>query len=136
MATLFTKIIRGELPSYKVFENEKVYAFLALDQINPGHTLVVPKVEADHMMDVPRADLLEVFAAAQTLSAAIRLAMTPKRVGLMVQGFEVPHFHVHLIPVNNPGELDFSRGKRLPAGEMEKIQHKILQQLREVQLQA
>lgn len=126
MATLFTKIIRGELPSFKVFENEKVFAFLALDQINPGHTLVVPKIEADHFMDVPQDYFLEVYRVSQEIGRAIKSTMQPKRVGMMVQGFEVPHFHLHLIPVNNPGELDFSRGKKLPTEEMVKIQNKIV----------
>lgn len=129
MATLFTRIIKGELPSYKIFENDKVFAFLALDQINPGHTLIVPKVEVDHLMDVPERDLLEVFRISKPLARAIKEAFGCRRVGVMVQGFEVPHFHVHLVPVNTPGELDFSRATRRAPEQMQEIQNRLCSQL-------
>jgi histidine triad (HIT) family protein len=129
MATLFTRIIQGELPSYKVFENDRVYAFLALDQINPGHTLVVPKTEVDHLMDVPEADLSAVFLACKPLARAIKSAFGCKRVGIMVQGFEVPHFHVHLVPVNSPGELDFSRARRHQPDEMLQFHERLVNSL-------
>ena len=129
MATLFTKIIRGELPSYKIFEDDRVFAFLALDQINPGHVLIVPKTEVDHLADVADADLSAVFVVSKSLARAVRQAFECKRVGIMVQGFEVPHFHVHLVPINHPGELDFSRGQRLTPEEMTKNQRRILEKL-------
>lgn len=130
MASVFTKIIQGELPSYKIFENEQCMAILALDQIRAGHTIVFPKVEIDHYTDVPAAPYNAIFQVAQTLGKAIRTATGCKRVGMAVQGFEVPHFHLHLIPLWGAEDFDFRKAKRLPESEMKDVQAKIVAKLK------
>ena len=129
MSTLFTKIIEGELPSYKVFENEYVFAFLALDQIELGHTLIVPKVEVDHFSHVPEPYYSEVFKAAKILSEAIQKASGCLRVGAIFAGFEVPHCHYHLVPLNSESDLSFSKARPRSKNEMLEIQEKILSYL-------
>ncbi|MGE3760360.1 MAG: HIT family protein, partial [Pseudobdellovibrionaceae bacterium] len=101
--SLFTKIIAGELPCYKIHEDELTFSFLALDQINLGHTLVVPKLEVDHFMEVPPDTATRLFLNSQMIGKAIRKVTECKRVGIIVQGFEVPHTHIHLIPAWGPG---------------------------------
>ncbi len=130
MASVFTKIMNGELPSYKIFENEHCLAILALDQIRAGHTIVFPKGEVDHYMDVPGAPYEAVMKAAQPIGRAIRAATGCKRVGLAVQGFEVPHFHLHLIPLMGVEDFDFRKAKRLPEAEMKEIQAKVVGKLK------
>lgn len=127
--SLFSKIIRGELPSYKIDEDELTYSFLALDQVNPGHTLVIPKAEVNHWTEVPEADYLRVHLNAQRIGRALRKAMGAPRVGQIVAGFEVPHYHLHLIPAWSIPDLDFKRARRLPEEEMRKIQSEILKHL-------
>ncbi|HEY8279257.1 MAG TPA: HIT family protein [Bdellovibrionota bacterium] len=130
MASVFTKIIEGKLPSYKIFENEFCLAFLSIDPIHAGHTLIVPKVEIDHFVDVKDPYYSAVFAAAQTIGRAIHAATGCKRVGMAVQGFEVPHFHLHLIPLWETEDFDFRKAKRLPDAEMKAIQEKIVARLK------
>lgn len=130
MASVFTKIIRGELPCYKVFENELVIAFLSIDPIQPGHTLVVPKKEIDHFMDLEDPHYQAVFAAAKPLAQAIRTATGCKRVGLAVQGFEVPHFHLHLIPMWGTEDFDFRRARRLSNEQMQAARDGIVAKLK------
>jgi histidine triad (HIT) family protein len=109
--SLFMKIIRGELPSYKVYEDEKTFAFLTRDAIALGHTLVIPKVEVDHFADVPRDYFLRVHEVSQPLAKAIQKATGCKRVGTAVIGLEVPHFHLHLVPMNSIADLDFRKAR-------------------------
>ncbi|MGZ3650661.1 MAG: HIT family protein [Bdellovibrionota bacterium] len=130
MASIFTKILRGELPSYKVYEDEHCFAFLTIDPIQPGHTLVVPKTEIDHFADVNDAEYQAVFRAAKPLSRAIKTASGCKRVGMAVVGLEVPHFHLHLIPLFGAEDLDFKKAHRLPEAEMKDMQAKILAKLK------
>ena len=125
MASIFTKIIQGEFPCYKIYEYSQVLAFLSIDPINPGHTLVVPKVEVDHFMDVPKADFSAVFSAAQPIGRAIREATGCRRVGMAVQGFEVPHFHLHLIPLQGPEDFDFRKARRAPPEALAEMQKKV-----------
>lgn len=129
MASIFTKIIRGELPSYKVYEDEEVFAFLALDQVTLGHTLVVPKKEVDHFLDTPEPDYSAVFAAGKKIGRAVHRATASKRVCAMIVGFEVPHFHLHLIPANAMSDLDFKTAQRRTDAEMQDIQNRILKEL-------
>lgn len=129
MATVFTKIISGELPSYKIHEDELTLSFLALDQVNPGHVLVIPKQEVNHWFDVPSEIYNRVGHNAQMIAKAIQIATGCPRVGVMVAGFEVPHYHMHLIPANSIPELDFKRAKKLPPEQMQAIQKKIIEAL-------
>ena len=129
MASVFTKIIEGEIPSYKIFEDKLTYAFLALDQVNLGHTLVIPKLEVDHWLDVPKDAYLQVHSNAQIIGRAIQKATCAPRIGTIVAGFEVHHFHLHLIPAWSIPDLDFRRAKRHPDSEMKSMQTKIIQNL-------
>lgn len=130
MASVFTKIIQGELPSYKIFENEHLLAILTLDPIQPGHTILFPKKEIDHFFDVNDPEYTEIFRAAKSIARAIREAFGCKRVGMAVQGFEVPHFHLHLIPMWGTEDFEFRKAKRLPPEEMKKAQEAILAKLK------
>ncbi|MFN8944324.1 MAG: HIT family protein [Pseudobdellovibrionaceae bacterium] len=125
MATIFTKIIHNELPSYKVYEDDRIIAILALDQVNLGHTLVIPKIEVNHWIDVPSEDFLAVQKASQKIGQAIHLATNCKRVCTMTVGFEVPHYHLHLIPAWNMAELSFARAQKRSENEMKEILEKI-----------
>lgn len=129
MASVFTKILSGELPSYKLHEDELTFSFLALDQVNPGHALIIPKQEVNHWTDCPHDAYVRLHLNAQKLGNAIRKATGCPRVGQMVAGFEVPHYHLHLIPAWGIPDLDFKRAKRLDAAEMKKIQSDILAHL-------
>jgi histidine triad (HIT) family protein len=125
MASIFTKIINGEIPSYKVFEDEHTFAFLDINPIEPGHTLIVPKVEIDYFLDVPEPYYSAVFKNAKIIGRAIHEA-TGKRVGTIILGLDVPHFHYHLIPMSGPGPLDFKKAKPGGEAEMKEIHSKIL----------
>jgi histidine triad (HIT) family protein len=125
MATLFTKIIRGELPSYKVYEDEDCFAFLDIRPIRGGHTLIVPRQETDHFTEVPEPAYSAVFKAAQPLGEAIRKATGAPRVGLAVVGFEVPHFHLHLVPIWTPSDLNFQLAKSADAPDLQEMQERI-----------
>lgn len=129
MATVFTKILNGELPCYKIHEDDLTFSFLALDQVNPGHVLVIPKVETNHWFDVPPETYARVGHNAQMIAKAIKTATDCPRIGVMVAGFEVPHYHMHLIPASSIPELDFKRAKRLAPEEMQAIQKKIIEAL-------
>ena len=126
MASVFTRIMDGELPSFKIFENEHVYALLALDQVRAGHTLVVPKIEVDHFFEVPEPYYSAVFAAAKPIAKAIRSALSAPRVGTAVVGFEVAHFHLHLIPMTKIADLNFANAQRLTDDRMRQLQSQIV----------
>lgn len=130
MASIFTKIINGELPSYKIHEDEFTYSFLALDQVNPGHTLVVPKIEVNSFMDCNEPHYSAVFKNAKYISIAIQKATNAPRIGTIIAGFEVPHFHYHLIPAWSIPDLNFTRAKKLSDAEMLKIQKNIISNLK------
>jgi histidine triad (HIT) family protein len=130
MASVFTKIISGELPSFKIFENEHVLAILTLDPIQPGHTIIFPKVEVDHFFDVADPHYTAVSQAAKPIARAIREATGCKRVGVAVQGFEVPHYHLHLIPMWGTQDFDFRNAKRRSPEEMKAVQEKIVAKLK------
>jgi len=129
VASLFIKIIKGEIPSYKIHEDDITFSFLALDQVNLGHTLVIPKQEVNHWLDVPEPAFTRVHLNAQKIGQAIMKATQCPRIGTIVTGFEVPHFHLHLIPAWSIPDLNFSRAKRHEAQEMIEIQKKILSHL-------
>lgn len=111
MATLFSKIIAGEIPSYKVAEDDKFYAFLDINPLVKGHTLVVPKREVDYIFDLPDEELAEMHIFAKHVAMAIRKAFPCKKVGETVIGLEVPHAHIHLIPMQKETDMLFSNPK-------------------------
>jgi histidine triad (HIT) family protein len=126
MSTIFTKIVKGEIPSYKVAENERFYAFLDINPIAKGHTLVVPKNETDYIFDLESEELSALFAFAQVVAKGIKNAVPCKRIGVAVLGLEVPHAHIHLIPINSEGDMDFKKPKlKLENGEMLSIAQSI-----------
>lgn len=109
METIFTKIIKGEIPSYKVAENDKFYSFLDISPLAKGHTLVVPKIQNDYIFDLDDATLAEMVVFAKKVALAIEKAVPCKRIGVAVIGLDVPHTHIHLVPINNVGDLDFTK---------------------------
>lgn len=105
--TIFSKIIAGEIPSYKVAEDEKFYAFLDINPITWGHTLVVPKQETDYLFDIDDKQIGEMMVFAKKVAAAIKTTFECRKVGMAVLGLEVPHAHIHLIPLQKEGDMDF-----------------------------
>jgi len=125
--TLFTKIIKGEIPSFKIAESEKFYAFLDINPLVEGHTLVIPKLEVDKFLDMPDDYLSEILLFAKPIATAIEKSFPCNRCGLSVVGLEVPHAHMHLIPLNNMNDINFTRKKLSPTNEdLKKAQEKIL----------
>lgn len=128
--TIFSKIIKGEIPSYKIAENEKFFAFLDINPLVEGHTLVVPKLEVDKLLDMPKEYLSEILLFSKPITEAIEKVIPCKRCGLSVIGLEVPHAHLHLIPINNMDDINFTRKKLSPSKEeLKKTQEKILNAL-------
>lgn len=126
MATIFSKIIAGEIPSYKIAENDKFYAFLDINPMAKGHTLVVPKQETDYIFDLEDELLSEMAIFAKRVSKAIEKAVTCKRVGVMVIGLEVPHAHIHLVPIQGEKDLNPANPKlKLSSEEFIEIVEKI-----------
>ena len=111
MATLLTKIVNGEIPSYHIAENDRCYAFLDINPLAKGHTLVVPKQEVDYLFDVEDDLLSELTVFSKKVAKAIEATVPCERVGVAVVGLEVPHAHIHLIPINHIGDINFSRPK-------------------------
>lgn len=111
MPTIFSRIIAGEIPSYRVAENDRNYAFLDINPVAPGHVLVVPKKEVDYIFDLDRDDYLSLQSFAADVARAVAEVMPCKRVGVAVIGLEVPHAHIHLIPLNSEADMDFRKPK-------------------------
>ena len=109
--TIFSKIIRGEIPSYKCAENDKFYAFLDINPLAQGHTLVVPKREVDYFFDLTDEELAEMIVFAKRVAAAIKQAFPCRKVGMAVLGLEVNHAHIHLVPLQSEGDMDFRKDK-------------------------
>lgn len=126
MSSIFTKIIQNEIPAYRILEDDLSIAILALDQVNLGHTLVIPKKEVNHWMDVDQESYIRVQLNAQKIGKAIIRATQCPRVGTIVAGFEVPHYHLHLIPAWSIPDLSFSRAQRRTDAEMKQIQQAII----------
>ena len=126
MATIFSRIVAGEIPSYKVAENDKFYAFLDINPLVKGHTLVIPKQEVDYIFDLSDEDLAEMQVFAKKVAAAIKSAFTCIKVGQAVIGLEVPHAHIHLIPIQKESDMLFSNPKlKLTPEEFKEIAEKI-----------
>jgi histidine triad (HIT) family protein len=128
--TIFSKIIAGELACYKVAENEKFFAFLDVYPLVKGHVLIVPKMEVDKFFDMPDNYLVEMLLFAKPIAKAIEKAFKCKRCGLSVIGLEVPHAHMHLVPINNADDLNFTRAKlKLSPEHLKDAQEKVLKYL-------
>ena len=129
--TLFTKIIKGEIPSFRIAENDKFYAFLDINPLVEGHTLVIPKLEVDKFLDMPDDYLKEILLFAKPIATAIERSFPCNRCGLSVVGLEVPHAHLHLIPLNTMNDINFTRKKLSPSQEeLKKTQEKILEAMK------
>jgi histidine triad (HIT) family protein len=130
--TIFSRIIAGEIPSYKIAENEKFFAFLDVYPLRSGHVLVIPKVEVDNLFDLDANFLAEILVFAQPIAKAIEKAFRCNRCGISVIGLEVPHAHVHLIPINSSNDLNFTQSKaRASEADLKAAQEKILKALEE-----
>ena len=126
MATIFTRIINGEIPCYKIAENDEFFAFLDINPVQKGHTLVVPKEEVSYIFDINDDKLGRYMAFAKRVAAAIKAAVPCIKVGIAVVGLEVPHSHIHLIPLNEVNDLNFDHKMTLPKEEMEQIAQNIV----------
>ena len=111
MATIFSRIIKGEIPSYKIAEDEKFYAFLDISPRVKGHTLVVPKLEVDYIFDIEDDLLADMIVFSKKVAKAIKAAVPCKRIGVMVLGLEVPHAHIHLLPLQSENDMNLSNPK-------------------------
>lgn len=128
--TIFSKIIAGEIPSYKIAENDEFFAFLDIFPLREGHVLVVPKKETDNLFDLPEEYLAKLLLFAQPIAKAIEKSFSCNRCGISVVGLEVPHAHVHLIPISSANDLNFTQPKlKLPEEKFKEIQQKIISNL-------
>ena len=128
--TLFSKIIKGEIPSYKIAESEMYFAFLDIFPLQEGHTLVIPKIEVDNLFDLPDDYLSCMLVFAKPIAKAIEKSFRCNRCGIEVIGLEVPHAHIHLIPINSIDDLNFTRKKlKVTPEQLKKTQEKILSNL-------
>ena len=121
MATLFTRIIEGEIPSYRVAEDAEFYAFLDINPVQPGHTLVVPRQEVDYIFDIEDGLLGRMMVFAKQVARQIQTVTKCRKVAVLVLGLEVNHVHIHLVPINTEGDIDLKKKLQLPAEEMERI---------------
>lgn len=126
MATIFSRIIEGEIPCYKIAENDRFFAFLDINPLSKGHTLVVPKHETDYIFNIEDEELGQMMVFAKHVAKAIEKAIPCKRIGVAVIGLEVPHAHIHLVPITCEGDLDFKKEHlKLSQEEFLDIQRKI-----------
>lgn len=128
MATIFSKIVQGEIPCYKIAENEKFFAFLDIRPVVKGHTLVIPKKETDYIFDIDDKDLSEMIVFAKKVAKAQKNVIPCKRVAVVVLGLEVPHAHIHLMPIQNEAEVNLRKAIEVTPEEMQKIAEKISQE--------
>ena len=128
--TIFSKIIAGQIPSYKIAENDHFFAFLDIFPMVRGHVLVAPKIETDHLFDLPDDYLAELLLFAKPIAHAIERSFDCNRCGITVIGLEVPHAHLHLVPIHSADDVNFTRHKlKLSAEELTAIQQKIVKSL-------
>ncbi len=126
MASIFSRIVAGEIPCYKVAENDKYFAFLDINPVAPGHTLVIPKHEVDYVFDLDDEEYEGLMQFAKKVAKALKATMPCKRIGVAVMGLEVPHTHIHLVPINKESDMNFFKEKlTLPAEEMKSIAAKV-----------
>ena len=126
MTTIFTRIIQGEIPCYKVAEDDKYFAFFDINPLAKGHTLVIPKKETDYIFDMQDSDLSEMMIFAKKVARAIKSVLPCTKIGVTVIGLEVPHAHIHLVPINSIYDMDFSKPKlKLAPSEFESLRQLI-----------
>lgn len=130
MASIFSKIVSGEIPCHKIAENERFLAFLDIMPLTQGHVLVIPKKETDYIFDIENEEYTSLWAFAKNVAQAIKKTIPCKKVGIAVVGLEVPHAHIHLVPINNVEDMNFSKPKLKPSNEeLAQIADKIKQNL-------
>ncbi len=122
---IFCKIVNGEIPAVKIWEDDKYLAFLDMNPINPGHTLLIPKKHSDYVFDLSDKEYSELMLAAKKVANLLKSKLKPKRIGMIIEGFAVPHIHIHLVPANNGGELSFDKARHMSQEELNKIAEKI-----------
>lgn len=133
MSTIFSKIVSGDIPAYKVAESNDFLAFLDISPLNPGHVLVIPKKETDYIFDIGDEEYMGMWVFAKIVSQGIKKVFPCKKVGVAVVGLEVAHAHIHLLPLNHVHDLNFERPKlTLPGSEMERIAEDIRQAIGEI----
>lgn len=125
MPTIFSRIIAGEIPCYKIAENDRFFAFLDINPVAPGHTLIVPKKENDYIFNIDDDDFQAMHLFAKRVATGLKEAMPCKRIGVAVIGLEVPHAHIHLIPITTEADMDFHHKLTLPAEHMQEIAAKV-----------
>lgn len=126
MATIFSKIVAGEIPSYKIAEDDKHYAFLDINPVAPGHTLVIPKKEVSYLFDLSDEEYTALQLFAKKVALAMKKALPCERIGVTVIGLEIPHAHIHLVPITKESDMNFSKPKMtLDPAEMVEIKEKI-----------
>ena len=126
MSSIFTKIVRKEIPSYKVHENDKFYAFLDINPLKKGHTLVIPKNEVDYIFDLESDEYKNLWDFAKKVANGMQKVIDCKRISIVVMGLEVPHAHIHLVPLDNMNDINFNQPKLdLSSEEMQQIADKI-----------
>ena len=130
MATIFTKIVNGEIPCYKIAEDERFFAFLDINPMQKGHTLVIPKVEEDYIFRLDDETVGDLMVFAKKVALAIEEVVPCKRISVAVMGLEVPHTHIHLIPIQNEGDLNFANKKSFSQEEMISIAEQISAKVR------
>ena len=122
MSSIFSKIVSNEIPSYKVYENENFLAFLDINPLKKGHTLVIPKIEVDYIFDLKSKQYQELWNFAKLVAKGMKRVIKCERISIVVMGLEVPHAHIHLIPLDNMQDIDFSQPKlNLSSDQMNKI---------------
>ena len=129
MATIFTKIVHGEIPCYKIAEDDRFFAFMDINPVAKGHTLVIPKRENDYIFDLEDDEIASMMVFAKKVAKAIEKAVPCKRVGVAVIGLEVPHTHIHLIPISKEGDMDFRKEHlHMSEEEFREVQQRIVEQ--------
>lgn len=126
MASIFTKIVNREIPSYKIAENDQYFAFLDINPLHKGHTLVIPKVEVDYLFDLPEEVYEGLFKFSRMIALALKKTISCERIGLAVIGLEVPHAHIHLVPINGVHDIDFKKPRvKLSKEQFEEVAKQI-----------
>ena len=129
MATIFSKIIKGDIPCYKIAEDERFFAFLDINPVMKGHTLVVPKREDDYIFNLDDDEIGAMMVFAKKVAKAIEKAVPCKRIGVAVIGLEVPHAHIHLIPITQESDMDFKKHVKMSEEEFIEVQKRIVENL-------
>ena len=130
MATIFSRIVKGEIPCYKIAEDERFFAFMDINPVAIGHTLVIPKREDDYIFNLDDDEIGAMMVFAKKIAKALEKAVTCKRIGVAVIGLEVPHAHIHLIPISQEGDMDFNKEHvHMSEEEFREVQKRIVEQL-------